>query len=206
MNHMGKDTQSRTNKAKKTAFSQPMFTEERLKKSADIFHGRRKYDEGYGGPDFDEWTAAFTIDPADYKTRALFLEFDLNAHSPYHWRALLEAFIRDYVKYRGRPKERSLEKLFRFALDVIQIHVDHLKDDRSYLGVAAQLQKIEPYRTRYREINLDILRKDVKEVTDLVGPMDDDALMRLAKLGPDRFMDAFLERAGVTEEDLRRWD
>ena len=203
---MSEENSGPTDKSRKTAFSQPTFTEEELKTAADEFRRRRKYDEGYSGPDFDAWAAAFTIDFSDNKMRALFLEYDLHVHNPYHWRALLEAFARDYVKYRGRPKERSLEKLFRFAIDVIQIHRDHVRDDRSYLSIAAALQKVEPYRSRYREVNLDTLRKDVKDVIDLVGPMGDGAMTRLAKLDPDRFMDASLERGGVTEEDLRRWD
>jgi hypothetical protein len=203
---MSEENSGPTDKSRKTAFSQPTFTEEELKTAADEFRRRRKYDDGYSGPDFDAWAAAFTIDSTDYKMRALFLEYDLHVHNPYHWRALLEAFARDYLKYRGRPKERSLEKLFRFAMDVIEIHRDHVKDDCNYSNVAAALQKVEPYRSRYRQSNPDILRKDVKEVIDLVGPMDDGAMIQLAKLDPDRFEDAFLERCGVTEEDLRRWD
>jgi hypothetical protein len=193
-----------TNKSKK--LSQPNFTEEDIKKLAASLLGRWKYEDGYSTGELDEWTAAFAIGPTDLKTQALFREFNLNDRSPYHWRALLEAFIRDYVTYRGRPKEESLEKFFRFAIDVIQIHLDHVKDDGNDTSVAAALLKIEPYRGRYWETNFDILRKDVKKVRDFVGPMDDDAMDRLSKLDPVRFLDAFVERAGTTEEDLRRWD
>jgi hypothetical protein len=197
---------SPTDKAKKKVFSQPTFTEEQLKKSAAELLGRWKYDEESRYPDFDDWAAAFTIGPTDLKTQALFREFNLNDRSPYDWRALLEAFVRDYVKYRGRPDESSLEQFFRFAVDVDQIHKDRLKGNQGYSSVAAALQKIEPYRGRYRATNPDILRKRVKDVVDMIGPMDEDALVRLAELDPVRFLDAFVDRAGTTEEDLRRWD
>jgi hypothetical protein len=215
---VSEESSSPADKAKKKTFSQPTFTEEELKKSAGELLGRWKYDEESRRSDFDEWAAAFTIGPTDLKTRALFREFNLNDRSPYHWRALLEAFVRDYVMYRGRPDKKTPEKFFRFALDVVQIIRDHSKDDRDFSGVANALQKFEPYRSRYKEINPDTLRKSVKEVTDLIGPTDvdpelrlakldpDDALVRLAKLDPDRFLDAFVERAGTTEEDLRCWD
>jgi hypothetical protein len=215
---VSEESLSPTDKTKKKIFSQPTFTEEKLKKSADEIRRRWKYDEVSQGPEFDEWAAAFTIGPTDLKTRDLFREFNLNDRSPYHWRALLEAFIREHVTYRGRPDEKTPEKFFRFALDVVQIIRDHSKDGRNYSSLANALQKFEPYRSRYKETNPDTLRKSVKEVTDLIGPMDgdpevrlakldpDDALVRLAKLDPDRFLDAFVERAGTTEEDLRRWD
>ncbi len=213
---MSEENSSRPNKARKKSFSQPTFTEEKLKTSADELRRRWKYDEASRRPDFNEWAAAFTIGPTDLKTQSLFRELNLNDRNPYHWRALLEAFVRDYVKYRGRPDEQTLEKFFGFALDVVQIIRDHSKDVRSYSSVATALQKT--YKARYKKINPDILRKSVKEVIDLIGPMDNDhkvrlakldpndALERLAKLDPDRFLDAFVERAGTTEEDFRRWD
>ena len=190
----------------KKSFSQPAFKKDKLEKSADELRSRWKYEEASRRPDFDEWTAAFTIGPTDLKTQALFREYNLNAHNPYHWRALLEAFVRDYLKYPGRPDEKTSEKFFRFALDVVQIYRDQSKDSHTYSSVATALQKIEPYRARYWDINPDILRKSVKDVADLIGPMDDDAVIRLAELDPVRFLDAFVERAGTTEEDLRRCD
>jgi hypothetical protein len=215
---MSEESSSPVKKAKKKSFSQPTFTEEKLKKSAEMLRRRWKYEEASRHPDFDEWAAAFTIGPTDLTTQTLFRELNLNERSPFHWRALLEAFVRDYVKYRGRPDERTSEKFFRFALDVVQIIRDHSNDVRSYSSVATALHKTEPYKTRYKKISTDILRKSVKEVVDLIGPMDsnhkvqlamldpDDALEQLAKLDPDRFLDALVERAGTTEDDLRRWD
>jgi hypothetical protein len=203
---MNEENSAQTNKSRKKTFSQPTFTEDELKKAADEFRRRRKYDEGYRRPDFDEWTAAFTVRPTDYDTRALFLEYDLNVNSPYHWRALLEAFIRDYVKYRGRPDQKTPEKIFRFAIDVNDVIRDHSVDERNFSSVATALQKNEPYKTKYAKINPDTLRKSVKEVTNLIGPMGDGALVRLANIDPDRVLDALVDRAGMTEEDLRRWD
>jgi hypothetical protein len=211
---MNEESSAPTKKTKKKSFSQPTFTEEKLEKLADKLRRRWKYDEASRRPEFDEWSAAFTIDPTDLKTQTLFRELNLNDRNPYHWRALLEAFVRDYVKYRGRPDGQTLEKFFRFSLDVVQIIRDQSKDVRSYSSVATDLQRT--YKARYAKISSDILRKSVKEVIDLIGPMDDDhkvrlakldpddALEQLAKLDPDRFLDAFVERAGTTEEDLRR--
>ena len=178
---MSEETSSKTDEAKKRSFSQPTFTEEKLKKSADDIRRRWKYDEASQGPEFDEWAAAFTIGPVDLKTQSLFRELNLNDRNPYHWRALLEAFVRDYVKYRGRPDEQTLEKFFRFALDVVQIIRGHSKDVLSYSSVATALQKT--YKARYQKISPDILRKSVKDVIDLIGPMDEDHKVRLCEVG-----------------------
>src|SRR5206468_8903191 len=141
----------------------------------------------------------------DHKMGALFLEYDLNVHDPYHWRALLEAFARDHVKYLGRPDLKTSEKFFEFALDVTLVIRDHSVDETNGSAVATALQKNEPYKTRYAKTNPDTFRKDVKAVTKLIGPMNDKPLLRLAKLDPDRFTDAVCKYHGVTEEDLRRW-
>ena len=191
----------------KVKFAQP-FKQGEIQEIAYKLRKRWKYEEGYTIGAFDGWESAFTIDRKDEKTLDIFRHYDLNVSDPYHWRALLEALIRDYVKYKGRPspRERRLHKLFDLAMDVIEVREKHLQGDWGDSKVAALLQKFQPYRDKYWRIDLDDLRKRVAKVDDMIGPMDDDALTRLAKLNPDRFMEVLLAREGHGEEYLSQWD
>jgi hypothetical protein len=188
-------------KSRKKILAQPTFTEISLKKAAAELQRRRKYDEGYSSPEFDAWTAAFTIDRSDHKTRLLFKTYRLDARDPYHWRALLEAFVRAYAKFRGRPDEKTPESFFKLAIDVAGVIQEHSVDENNSSDVATALQKFEPYKGRYAKAKSDVLRKEVKSVTKLIGPMEEGALLRLAKIDPDRFFDALGD-----EDELRRWD
>jgi hypothetical protein len=196
---MSEENAEPANKSRKKILSQPTFTEERLKKAAAELQRRRKYDEGYSSPEFDEWTAAFTIDHSDHNTHLLFETYHLDAKDPYHWRALLEAFVRDYVTYRGRPDQKTRESFFRFAVDVAGVIQAHSVDEKNSSDVATALLKFEPYRSRYASTNFDALRKDVKNVTKLIGPMKEGALVRLAQIDPDLFFDILGD-----EDELRR--
>ncbi len=171
---MSEDGSGPNREAPKKRFSQPKFEAEGLAKAAHKLQTRRKYDEGYSGPYFDNWAAAFTIDRKDQKTRELFLDLDLDERNPYHWRALLEAFVQEYAVYRGRPKKKTLDHLFRVALDAIEVARGQELDRNNASALAEAL--VRTYRDKYESANFDDLRKDVARVVDLVGSLDEGAL------------------------------
>lgn len=186
-------------------FTQPAFSEETLKALASELQLRWKYDHRYGTAHFDEWEAAFTIGVSDRRTQELFSAYDLNPASPYHWRALLEAFIGEFMKFKGRPNEQSPEKFFAFALDVIEMLEEHgaVKRD-SQSAIVDALQRFEPYAKRHRDRNERTLRKLVAGVLEILGPIDESSLKRLAELDAAIFSKVYFERKGLTDKLLSR--
>jgi hypothetical protein len=67
------------------------------------------------GPDKpSEWEFALQLLPADEALKALFEHFQLNPNNPFHWRALLDAYARDFVKKHSWTRT----VLRRFAADL----------------------------------------------------------------------------------------
>ena len=117
---------------------------------------------------------------------------------PIFYRTLLEIFCRAFVASSG-PKPWTLPQWIELAIDLDEIR-SGLRNARWNKDAALKvLQGSEPYVKKYpRSDNQAGVGEDrVQKITDLIGPMDDEALDRLKKLFPDEFFkvaDAWLHR------------
>jgi hypothetical protein len=183
----------------------------KVTRSAESLRKRWKYDDRFFRGEITPWVAAFTIGEDHKAARELFRQLDLNETNPFHWRALFEMLLSEVVKKRGRPPEWIGKKLVLLALDAEEICRHKLQKGKGASGITTTLQQKEPFKSRYQNEDFGVLVKQVARVIELIEPMDDGALLRLAKLYPDVFDQVFHARDGLyhpplTEEYLARWD
>jgi hypothetical protein len=174
---------------------------QKITKTASSLTKRWKYDDRYFTGKIDPWMAAFTIDKADKATHDVFQRLDLNETNPFHWRALFETLLGEVVRKRGRPPEWVDKKLLVLAIDVHEVHEHKMQNGKGHSGIASALMNSEPYKSRYGSEDFGVLVKQVARVSKLMQPMDEESLVRLAKLYPDLFLDVFFERSEI---DRRR--
>lgn len=112
--------------------------------------------------------------------------YKVSHDDPVFWRTLLEILCRAFVALPGRPGW-TLFRYIDLAFDLDEIRRDlpgarWNKDD-----VLKALKTREPYKTKYKGTYqyAGVGEDRVQKITDLIGQMDDEALLKLARLFPD---------------------
>jgi hypothetical protein len=139
----------------------------------------------------------------DRLARRLKPEYD----DPIFWRALLEVFCRAFTASKGRPPW-PVNKLIVLAFDMDAIRRDEPKkvwtidDFHEVLGTKKYL-KFYPKNASATD-QIGVGRDRIKQILQLIGPMDDGALGRLKKLFPKEFDEGFDEyTSDATEENTK---
>jgi hypothetical protein len=109
---------------------------------------------------------------------------------PFFWRALLEVFCRAFVASRGR-RPWPLIQIVDLAFDLDDIRRNLPKQRWNKKKVMEALRK-EPYITKYPEStsaagSADVGEDRIQQITDVIGPMNDQALANLKKFFPEEF-------------------
>jgi hypothetical protein len=134
---------------------------------------------------------------------------------PFFWRSLLEILCRAFVASRGR-RPWPLHQTIDLAFDLDDIRQTLPKRRWNKRAVLKALRK-PPYAAKYPRTGsaaaLEGVGEDrIQEITDLIGPMDDEAIfVRLRNLFPDAFERVWdarirseaLREHGITE--IMKW-
>jgi hypothetical protein len=145
---------------------------------------RKALDRGF--LTLDDLAPLYTLPWKDQEARKIgpVIRFRLDRRDPFFWRTLLEVFCRAYAASSG-PRGWSMTRKVDFAFDLDEIR-RKLPNKKWHQRLALEmLRKEEPYKTKYpvasghKKARAGIGQRRIKEITDWIGPMDDDALERL---------------------------
>lgn len=149
-----------------------------------------------------EWEFALQILPADEDVKALFDRYELNPKNPFHWRALLDAYARDFAEKRFWTQAQ----LRRFAAD-LYVYFEQAGSWNARKAVAAMREK-KPWS---KIGNAQYMEKLVGDQNKIARFKDEGCFQRLFEYyGGELFLDDVTRSRSGKEasdwgEDTWRW-